>query len=802
VRTISNDIKYGLRKLAKSPGFTTVAILALTIGIGANTSIFSLVNSLLLSPFPVPEPERVIRVFETHQERGIGDAMISGPNFLDVTDQVSSFETASLISTRWFNLTHADEPIRVSAYLASPNIFETFGIQSKRGRPFLPEEDQPGKHHVAVMSHGLWADRFGEDPALLGDTIELDGEAYTVIGVLPENLTVFEGEAKLWLPLPIEQVHRDRDKRIYSGIARMKDGVTLRQAQAELDTISASLAREFPEANAKWSIKAEPALQKIIRVLGHTFLVLHCAVALVLLIACANVASLLLARGATRQKELSVRAALGAGRWRVVRQLLVESVILGVLGGVAGLLLTYWAMEGLKGLVPPVLLPYLEQRGIDQNLLLFTLVVSIVASVLFGLSPALKASRVDLVESLKETGRNVTGARDRHRFLNALVVAEVALALTLFIGAGLMINSFIRLGRADPGFDPDHLLTMETHLPTTGYEEVERKRAYFREVESRVNALPGVEAVAISHVLPVSGGHRIQFEIPGRDVAPDERLSAHIRKVNHEYFAAMRIPVLKGRALDRRLDGLNTRVVVINEVLASRYWPGEDPIGQRLVLPDSESDAYEIVGVVGNIRQRGLNRDPRAEIFVPFEQFPSDAIAFAIRSTSDPEVLTATVRQLVQEVDPKVPVYNIRPMRNLLDSSLEIERISAVLLIVLAALALALSATGIFGIMAYTVSQRTHEIGVRMAMGAQQLDVCRMVVRGGVKLIAIGGALGLGAAFALTRALTSMLHGISPSDPITYVAVSIAFAGIALLACWLPARRAARVEPMVALRTE
>ncbi|MDA2938722.1 ABC transporter permease [Acidobacteria bacterium AH-259-A15] len=803
MQTLWQDLRYGIRMLFKNPVITVSAVLALAIGIGANSSIFSLVNSLLLSPLPFEEPEKIMRLSEEHRERGIGDAMSSGANYLDWQEQSQSFESIGLIDVNSYNLTGAGDPERVSAYLVTPSIFSVLGIQLELGRPLLSHEDQPGQDHVVVASYGLWKERFGSDPKVLGESIKLDGEAYTVIGVLPAGLGVLETEAKLWLPLPAERVRQDRDNRTYTTLARLRSDVSVEQAQAELDTIAAHLAREYPRSNANWGVVVEPLLQKVIRIIGQTFLVLHGAVAFVLLITCANVASLVLARGNARRKEISVRAVLGASRLRMVRQLLTENVLLALSGGLAGLLLTFWGIEFLKLIVPTPLVPFIERRGIDGNVLAFTLGLSVLAGLLFGLFPVLQACKLNLNETLKESGRSSSMAHGRSRFLSFLVVAEVAFSLILLIGAGLMVNSFWRLQHVDPGFDPENLLTMKVHLPDSRYPASEEKRVFFQEIVHRVENLPGVLSLAVAHVLPLTGGHGVHFEIDARLPLPEgPAYSAQIRKANHDYFAALVIPLLRGRYFREQEDNETNHRVIINKTTAVRFWPDQNPLGERLTVLGPQPRSYEIVGVVGDVKQFGLDSEDQPTIYVPWAQFPSNAITFAMRTDHDPLSLAQAVRQEVWAMDPDLAVYQVRTMDAIVAGSLEIQSLSTILLSLLSVLALLLSLTGIYGIMSYSVSERTHEVGIRMALGAQGRDVLELAMRKGVVLALIGVAIGLAAAFAMTRVMSGLLYEVSASDPATFLGFATLLVLVALAASYFPARRATKVDPMVALRYE
>lgn len=831
--TLMKDIRYGFRTLLKSPGFTFISVLVLALGIGANTAIFSVINAVLLSALPFKEPDRLVLIWGSKPQQGRAQVPFSLPNFNDVQSQTKTLEAMSAWTLGRFNLTDGEgattvEPEQVQYALVSSNFFSTLGVSVKIGRAFRPDEEQPGQSRAVIISHSLWARRFNSDPNVLGKTITLDGQAYEVAGVLPADFTFlsFPKATEVWLPFGLDSF-RDRKYARAVGslgvIGRMKPGVGLAEAQAELDTIARRLEEQYPNFNKGWSVRAVPLHEQVTKSWRTALLVLFGAVGFVLLIACANVANLQLARVAARQKEIAIRAALGAGRLRIVRQLLTENILLATLGGSLGLLFALWGVDLLASFpytTPSLFVPYditREQIGIDARVLLFTVAVSVLTGVIFGLIPAFQASRTDLNEALKETGSRAGGGM-RSGARSSLVVAEIAISLMLLVGAGLMIKSFLRLQRVDPGFKPDNVLTMDINLPQTKYRENEQINLFYRELIERVRALPGVTSVGAGEYLPLSGfDSTTGIFIDGRPLpAPGESQEAHNRNVTPDYFNALGISLRAGRFFTERDNGDSPKVAIINETMAQRYWPRENPIGKRVALnfeamkfhPDRAPDLdipsgmREIVGVVADVRHTGLMTAPVPEMYVPFEQRPIRDMTLVVRASGDPLALTGAVRQQVLSTDPDQPVANITTMAQLLSASVAQPRFNFMLLTVFACVALALAAVGIYGVISYSVAQRTREIGIRMALGAQASDVLRLVLGQGFRLILLGLALGLLAALALTRVLAGLLFEVKPTDPLTYGAIALLLAGVAALACYVPARRAAKVDPMVALRYE
>lgn len=795
------DIRFGCRMLLKAPGTSLLAVLALGIGIGANSTVFNMVNSTLLSPLPFKDPLSIMRIVEEHRERGIENGNCSGMNFLDWQTHCQSFEAMCLVSARNFTLSGEGKPERIRAFLMSPSVFSTFGAQIVHGRNFLPDEDQPGKNRVVIVSHGFWKDRFGGNPELIGKTILLDREPYTVVGILPASMGMLEGEAKIWVPLNQDLIRENRAQRDFVGFGRLKHGVSLKQAQAEMDLITAALLKEYPEANTDWSGVVEPLFQQLIRQIGLSFLVLQAAVMFVLLIACSIVASLFLARGQERLKEMSIRAAVGASRFRIIRQMLTESVVLAAGGGILGLLVTVWGIDGMASISNPAFATWLERSGVDLNVIVYTLVISLLTGVLFGIVPAWQISRYNLNETLKEGGRQGTGLK-HHRWLSTLVVTQVSLSLILLIGAGLMINSFLRLQNEPLGFQPDNLLTVSFDLSEMDYPEAPQRIAFYRKALEQLETLPGVESVAASQVLPVVGQEAVPYVLEGADPQDlQQRHTAQIRRINRDYFKTLMIPLIQGRYFEAPEESGENRSVIVNQQLADQCWPGGNPVGKRIVLPGLGDRLYEIVGITGNIKNYGMEGGIKPEIYIPFVHDPSSSIGFLIRGRQDSNQLAPSVRNALESLDPQLPL-NMETMDQVISQAMQSRRFNSVLLTVFSLVALVLSTIGLFGITAYTVSQRAHEIGIRMALGARTADVLGMILKRGIRLTLTGVAIGLSGAFAFTRILTRLLYGLSPSDPATYLVVSFLFLGVSILASAIPAWRAAQANPMITLRGE
>jgi putative ABC transport system permease protein len=796
--------------LGKSPGFTAMAVLALALGIGANSAIFSVVNTVLLRPLPYKDPDRLVMVWYHVPQKGLKQFSASPLDFIDWRDQSQVFEQMAAFDSLSFNLTGKEEPERIEGARVSASLFPLLGVKAALGRTFLAEEEQPGHERVVILSHGLWQRRFGADPGFIGQTLTLNGSSYTVVGILPASFK-FPDKEELWTPLafnPEQLIESARGGRSLLVIGRLKPAVTLRQGQTEMSTIARRLEQRYPVTNTGWGIHLVPLHEQEVEEYRLALLILLGVVGFVLLIACANVANLLLARAATRQKEIAIRTALGATRRHVIRQLLTESLLLAGLGGALGLLLALWGIDLLVA-VCPADMPRVQEVRLDGHVLGFTLLVSLLAGVIFGLAPAFQASQPDLNQSLKEGGWKSRALPGRHRIRNLLVVGEVALALVLLIGAGLMIKSFLRVRSVHLGFNPEHVLTMQIALPPSQYAAGHPVSAFYRQLLARIEELPGVQSVGAVTVLPLSGDvSATSFTIEGRPPLPTgEFLLANYRAISPHYFRTMGIPLLQGRDVAERDGEAAPTVVVINQTMAQRFWPGEQPLGKRLRLKvKGQQISCEIVGVVGDVKYAELNAKATPEIYWPYAQnlrpgYTSN-MTLVVRTASDPVSMAAAVRSQVQAVDRNQPVFNIKTMEQYVVQAVASWRGATLLLSLFAALALVLAAVGIYSVMSYSVTQRTHEIGVRMALGAEPRDVLRLVVGQGMMLTLIGVIAGLAAAFALTRVMSEMLYGVSPTDPTTFAAIALLLAAVALMASYIPARRATKVDPMVALRYE
>ena len=807
--TVWQDVRYAVRVFLKSPAFTAVALVALALGIGANTAIFSVVHAVLLRSLPYGDSERLVMVWE-HNRRGTRERNVANPaNYLEWQAQAQSFEGMSAFYDTRFNLTGAGDPVEIPAQVATGNLFTVLGAQAAHGRTFAAEDGEPGRDDVVVLSHGFWQSQFGGAADVVGKTVALNGQSVRVIGVMPPDFKFFVKEnslggkpAVLWTPTKFRP--EQNRGRFISVVARMKRGVTAEQAQAEMNTVSARLEQARPDVNGNWGSRVVPLREQLSGELRTPLLVLVGAVCFVLLIACANVANMMLARAASRSKEIAVRAALGAGRWRVVRQLLTESLLLSAAGGVAGLLLAWWGVDALVALSPPNLIGP-EAVGVSLPVLGFTFGVTLLTGVVFGLMPALEASRFDANDALKEGARGTTGSPRSRRLRGAFVVAQVALSLVLLVGAGLMIQSFRRLSSIDPGFDSNNLLTMRVLLPGTKYRDDAARVAFFRQTLERVRALPGVRSASMAQALPFAGiGSATGFQIEGQpELSPADQPTTDVRVTGENYFETMRIPVLRGRVFTSDEAREDRKVVVINETLARKHFPGEDPIGRRITIEmKNENEPSEIIGVVGDAQYAKLEGEPRAMVYWAHPTLAFSAMSLVARTDGDPLALSDAVRREVQAIDRDQPVADVRTLRSWVGESVARTRFGTLLLAVFAGVALLLASVGIYGLMSYTVAQRHHEIGIRMALGAQRRDVVRLVVGQGLLLTLFGVALGLAGAFALTRLMGGLLYGVSATDPLTFAGVSLLLGAVSLLASYVPARRATKVDPMTALRYE
>ena len=813
--TVLQDIRYGMRMLVKKPPFTAVAVIALALGIGANTAIFGVVNAVLLRPLSFKDPER-IAVIQGVKE-GNSWTTISYDDFVDFRDRQQSFEQLAAFSAPWtFNLLGAGEPMQVQGQYASANLLSMLGVAPARGRDFLPAEDRPGsQERVVILSHGFWQRQFGANPDLIGRTINLNDQSFTVIGITPPGFKVTD-ESELWVPLALNPINsRGRLVRYLSVAGRLQPGVTLAGAQAEMSIIARQLEQQYPDMNKGFGVHLIPLHEQIVGKVRPALLVLLGAVGFVLLIACANVANLTLARAVMRRKEIAIRAALGAGRVQLIRQLLTESVLLALLGGFVGLLLATWGVDLLLALGPENI-PRREEIGLDAGVLVFTLAVSLLTGLIFGLVPAWQASKADLNVTLKEGGQLQGTSAKHQRLRNALVIAEIALALVLLTGSGLLIKSFARLLDVNPGFDTSNVLALQVTLPSSKYSQEQKRAAFYQQLEERLKALPGVQAVGAVSRLPLfagditSGRSNItsRLVIEGRPAAAGDLPEVDYRVASPSYFQAMNIPLVRGRLFnwqDEPQDRAGLPLVaIINEAMARRFWPGEDPIGKRIKWSGDldQNPWWTIVGVVGNVRHFSLDMEPRPEVYRPYLVNPLTGPIIVVRAASNPENLIALVRNEVRALDGDVPISNISTMPQLVSRSVAPRRFSMLLLTIFSAVALLLAAVGIYGVMAYSVTQRTHEIGIRLALGAQTADVLKLVVGQGMALALMGVGIGVVGAFALTHLMSSLLYGVSTTDPLTFVVVSVLLTSVALLASYIPARKATKVDPMVALRYE
>jgi putative ABC transport system permease protein len=817
MRTFIQDLRYGLRLLARSPGFTAIALLTLTLGIGATAAIFSVVDAVLLRGLPYRDPQRLVSVFEDISAEGFPRNTPAPGNYADWKAQTRIFEdvAAAAEGGRFsiFNLTggpggQPSEPEKLQGASVTQNLFSVLGARPALGRVFRPEEDRPGGPRVVLMSHGLWMRRFAGDPATVGRAIVLNGEKYTVLGVMPAGFAYPSANADLWTPIALTNAQMgDRGAHYLEVVAGLRPGVTLAQANAGLQVLATRLARAYPDTNGLVRrFFAEPLQDTYTQGARTGLIVLMAAVGFILLIACANIANLLLARATGRQREIAVRTALGAARSRILRQMLTESALLAAGGGLLGVVLADWCFSFLKNLIPADLTRS-ASLALDPGVLAFAVGISLASSLLFGMAPALQVSRIDLNGVLKEGGRGNVGPR-RGMLRDMLVIGEVALSLVLLVGSGLLLKSFAKLRGLDPGFRADHVLTVRVDAPMTKYGDFTKRAAFFERVVERVRTLPGVQAAGFTSALPLTWeGGSSGFTPEGVAPRPDVSWDANNRVVSAGYFEAMRIPLRRGR-LFRDSDGPDAPpVVIVNETMARKFWPNQDALGKRFKFggPGDEAPWLRIAGIVGDVRQMRLNEPPRQEMYFPYWQAKDNWMVprdLAIRTSGDPLSLAGAVRQAVWSIDKDQPVSNIMTLDNLLDQEVAQRRVQAALLGGLAALALILACIGIYGVLSYLVTQRTREIGVRVALGASAADVFRTVAGQGMALTGIGVAAGLTGALALSHMLGSLLFGVGAGDPLTYAVAVAVFGGVALLACYFPARRAARVDPMVTLRYE
>jgi len=821
MNTLFQDIRYAGRMQLKSPAVTLIVVLALALGIGANTAIFSVINSVLLKPLPYDHPEQLL--FLNERSPVLDEMSISYPNFTDWRNQNHVFERIGVYNRNNYNLTGYGEAERIPTGQVSADLFAALRVNPLMGRLFTNDEDKPGAAPVVVLSYALWQRRFGGQANILNQTLTLNGKSYTVIGVMPADYA-YPSRVEMWVPVgqlsgdPNWQ-QRGNHPGLYA-VARLKPGATISQAQADMNNIAANLEKQYPDSNTANGVRIRPMLEVFVGDVRSTLWVLFGAVGFVLLIACANIANLLLARATTRRKEMAIRAAMGAGRWRITRQLLTESVVLAVVGGTLGLVVAHFTIK-LILYVSPTAIPRAREIAVDWRVLAFTLGISLLTGILFGLMPALQAGQVEVTETLKEAGRGVSA---RHWLRSSLVVVEVATTMVLLIGAGLMIRSFYRLQNVNPGFSYEHLTSFNVSIPQKKYASEDQRVNFFRHLLDNIRTLPGVRSVSAASGLPLgNNGWQTSFVVADRPVPPRDQIPLmEACTVTPDYFRTMNIPLLRGRYFtehddrsfiagrdlskldegDRIVTGSN--VIIIDEEFARRHWPNEEAVGKRIRFgSDPKAPTLEVIGVVGRVKMEGLAEDSnRVQGYFAFYQIPVYGMTVVIKGDGDPNQLIASARAQVKAVDPDQPIYNIRTMDEIRGESVAPQRLNLMLLTIFAGIAFVLAIVGIYGVMSYSVTQRTHEIGIRMAIGAQPRDVFRMILGQGMMLTVIGLATGLVGAFALTRLMATMLFGVKPTDPATFAGVMLLLTVVALMACYLPGRRATKVDPVISLRYE
>ncbi len=806
--TLWQDLRFGARMLRRNPGFTAVAVLALALGIGVNTMIFSCVNALLLRPFDFSTSDRLVMVWARNLSAGIQRSSVSPGSFNEWRAQAASFEELVTYNNNYFNLTEGDQPERVTGARVSTNFFKALDVKPERGRTFLPEEAEEGRSAVVIIKHSLWQRRFGGDPALVNKTISVDGKPHTVIGIMPQDFEFPMNGSELWAPIafsPKEAAnHYNRYLQVF-GL--LKPGATIEQAQGEMAAIAERQQAEHPDTNAGRTAYVETFTDSHARGSRMYLVVMMWAVGFVLLIACANVANLLLVRGASRRKELAIRLALGAGRGRVVRQLITESLLLALLGGALGVLLSVWGVEFVSKGMPPTFTQYIagwRKLGVDGEVLVFTLLASVVTGVLFGLAPAWQATRVNFNESLKEGTKGSSRGGGGGFLRSALVVVEITLSLVLLAGAGLMVRSFVELLRADLGVTAENVMTLEVSPSRDKYPEPRQRIEFYERLLERTSNLPGVTAAAAVNFIPMdrSGTTSTTFNVVGQPAPPKgQEPYAEYRMVTPRYFEAVGTPLREGRVFNEADNETSTHVVIISETLARRFFPGGRAVGGHLVFSE-EDGPLEVVGVAADVKDEDIEEEPELGVYLPYRQDPWWKMGLVVRAKGDPSSLAPLLREEVRALDRDLPVYNVRTMQTIIDETLSPKRLAMFMFAFFAVCALLLAGVGIYAVMSYAVTQRTHEIGVRLALGAQASDILRLVVGHGVVLTLVGLGLGLAGSFALTRAMSGILYNVSATDPLTFFGISLLLAAVALLACYVPARRATKVDPMVALRYE
>jgi putative ABC transport system permease protein len=802
METLLQDIRYGVRSLLKHPGFTAIAIITLALGIGANSAMFTTVNAVLLRPLAFPESERIVWLEGVNPAQGITQSNMSIPDFADWQQQDQSFEQLAVFASGGSLLTSGEETERVRGTSVTGDFFPLFRTPAIRGRVLQADDSQPGHDPVIVLSYGLWQRRFGGDPNVIGNKVTVGSKSTTIVGVMPAGFD-FPSESEVWVPFSANAAAERRDNRSYNVVGRLKPGVAISQAQASLDTINQRLAQAYVETNSGWSVRVINLQERMVGEMRSALLLLLGAVAFVLLIACANVANLLLARSTGRQKEIALRSALGASRWRVVRQLLTESLLLSVIGGGLGLTLSLWLTKLFISISPPDA-PRFDEIKPDARVFLFTIALTFITGLVFGLAPALQASRVDLTGGLKEGGRGSGGVHNK-RLRSAMMVAEVALSFMLLVGAGLLIKSFMKLREVSPGFTPESVLTMRLSIPSARYPKGEPRVQALRQTIERLKAMPGVQSAGAVLSLPLGGDNLSvgrSYIREGRPATPEESANARYLVATPGYFQTLQIALVAGRTFTDEDVEKSTKVVIVNETMARKLWPGESPIGKRITIWRDEDFLREIVGVVGDTKG-SLDEEPQAQMYTPYAQESGwTGMSLVVRTNGDPLNAVAAARNEIRAVDKGIPIYNVKTMNDVLSTSVAPQRTSMLLLSSFAGVALLLAMIGIYGVTAYYVTQRTQEIGIRIALGAQVGDVMKLVLRNGMALALIGVAIGLAGAFAITRVMATLLFGVRPTDVATFAIVAFCLLVTALLASYLPARRATKVDPLTALRYE
>ena len=795
---VLRDARYGVRQLTKSPAFAVVAILTLALGIGATSAMFSVINGVLLRPLPFPEPDALVRVNEVVPQ--YGRFSVAPATFFDWRVQNTSFERIVAAQSGSASFAGSNGAERINNALVSWDFFEMARVHPVMGRAFTAEEDVPGKNNVVVLSHGMWQQRFGGDRGIVGRSTTLNGAPATIIGVMPPGFA-FPGGAEYWAPIALNQAKATRGGHFLAVVARLKPGVTVAQAGAEMKMISERLAKQYPKESADESAEVVPVLEQMVGGARQSLLALLAAVAVVVLIACANVANLLLVRASVREKEIAIRTALGAGKARLVRQMLAESLVLAIGGGVLGVLLAYLALRPIQTLSAGSI-PRVQDITIDGTVLLFAVAMSLATGLIFGLAPAWQAARPGIAGIMKEGGRSsATGGGRLVR--NALLVTEVALSIVLLVGAALLLRSFARVTTVDPGFRADNVLAFRVALPPAAYREDHQRVAFFDKLIGRLEQLPDVRSAGMIQALPMRGSYVLSFTVQGRpEPKPADEPSANHRVVSPRYFSALGIPLKRGRLFTEQDTETSPMVAVIDEAFAARHFANEDPIGRGIDIGNGTDGFYQIVGVVGNVHHVDLEASAGPTMYVPFRQDVFSSMWIVARSDRDPAQLVGAARQTVREIDPALPAFAMTPLRDVINDSVAQRRFSMLLLAAFAATALFLAAVGIYGVVAYSVSQRTREIGVRLAIGAERRDVLALVIGGGMKLAAVGVAIGLAGALGLTQLITTMLYNVTPFDPLSYAVTASVLLTIAAIACYMPARRAMNVDPLVAIREE